>query len=375
MSFLPTAEQELLLRAVLLDGDAAVAAYRDWSARVGLDALDYGSQRLLPLLHRRLRALGVESPHAGILGGAYRRALYGNTLTVRRAVGVLRLLDASGIDALVLKGAAMVRYYGELALRPMSDVDVLVRPEDARRAIGILQDAGWCRRLGPPFTDGFFTVHYGWPFRHPSGGEVDLHWYLFDQSCVPGVDAELWQTARPAALGGYPIRVLGSTEQLMHVCVHGTEWDTVPTLRWVADAVTVLRTAAGDVDWDRLVRQAQRHRVVASTEATLTYLKDRFGAPVPQTALRALAAAPTTRRERAEFRFRASRPRRLQPLLRIWFGFLRDRCTRPESRGPWWLAFPRYLHRRWGTTGVSEVPRAGLALLAEELGLRRAGSR
>jgi hypothetical protein len=376
MSVWPTAEQELLLRAAVLDGDAAAAAYREWAVRVDLDALDYGSQRLLPLLYRRLRHLGIDSPHVGKLKGAYRRALYRNTITLRNAVAVVGLLRSAGIEALVLKGVAMVvLYYRELGVRPMSDFDILVRPEDARRAIHVLESTGWSRRHGPPFTDGFFTVHYGWPFRHPNGAELDLHWYLLDQSCAPGADADLWQAARPAEVEGSPVRVLNPTDQLLHVCVHGAEWDTVPNLRWVADAVVILKQAADQLDWSRLVSQATRHGVVVAMHATLTYVRDHFAADVPESALRALRAAPATRQQRVEFRWRASRPRRLHPLLKIWFGYLRDRRTRPESAGPWFVAFPGYLQRRWGTTGLWQLPRAGLSLLAEELGIRRAGSR
>jgi hypothetical protein len=372
MSFWPSAEQELLLRASVLEGDAAAAAYREWTARVDVDALDYGSQRLLPLLYRRLRHLGVESAHAGKFKGAYRQALYRNTITLRHAVDALRVLRSAGIDALVLKGVAMVAvYYRELGVRPMSDFDILVRPEGVRRVIEVLEGKRWSRRRGPPFTDGFFTVHYGWPFRHVSGAELDLHWYLLDQSCAPDADAELWPAARAVEVGGYPVRVLNPADQLLHVCVHGAEWDRVPNLRWVADAVVILKQSADDVDWSRLVSQAKRHGVVVPMQATLGYLRDRFDAPVPDRALRELRAAPTTSQQRMEFRWRAAPPRRLHPLLKVWFGYLRDRQAWPESAGPWFVAWPGYLQRRWGTASPWQLPGAGLLLLAEELGLRR----
>jgi hypothetical protein len=373
MSFWPTAEQELLLRAAVLEGDAAAAAYREWAARVDLDDLDYGSQRLLPLLYRRLRHLGVESTHVAKFKGAYRQALYRNTITLRSAVGVLRVLRSTGIDALVLKGVAMVAlYYRELGVRPMSDFDILVRPTDVRRAIQVLEHNRWSRRRGPPFTDGFFTVHYGWPFRHPNGAELDLHWYLLDQSCAPDADAELWHAARPAEVEGHPVRVLNPTDQLLHVCVHGAEWDRLPNLRWVADALIIVKQSADQVNWNRLVSQAKSHGVVIPVQATLAYLRDRFQAAVPEQALRELRVTPTTRQQRLEFRWRASQPRLLHPLLKIWFGYLRDRRTRPEGAGPWFVAFPGYLQRRWGTAGLWQLPRTGISLLAEELGIRRA---
>jgi hypothetical protein len=367
--FWPTVEQELLLRAAVLDGEAARLAYREWAARVDIEALDYGSYRLLPLLCRNVQQLGIDSSHAGRFRGAYRRALYQNTLTLRAAVEVLQILQEAGVDALVLKGVAMILlYYRALGVRPMSDVDILVRPEQVRRAIQALEHRRWYRRRGPPFTDGFFTVHYAWPFRHPGGAEVDLHWYLLDQSCFPDADADLWQAAVGAQIDGRPIRALSPADHLLHTCVHGAEWDRVPTVRWVADALAILRGVPGQLDWDRLVAQARKHGVVLPVHATLAYLREHFEAPIPAAVLGDLATAPTTLRQRAEFRWRGSAPRLFHHPLKIWFGYLRDRHARADDRRWRLLAFPRYLQRRWGTAHLWQVPLAGLALLAGELG-------
>lgn len=371
-SFWPTAEQESLLRAAVLEGDAARQAYREWAARVDVDSLDYGSQRLLPLLYRNVQHLGLDSPHTGKFKGAYRRAFYQNAITLRNSVAVLRTLQGVGVGALVLKGVTMILlYYRDLGVRPMSDFDLLVHPEQARQAIQAVESTGWYRRSGPPFTEGFFTVHNSWPFRHPKGGELDLHWYLLEQSCFPDADADLWQAAIPAQLEGYSIRVLNATDQLLHVCIHGAAWDIVPALRWVADALAILRHSAERMDWNRLVMQAKKHCVVLPLHATLAYLRERFDAPVPEDALRELRVAPTTKQQRVEFRWRGSQPRLLQPFLNVWFGYLRDRHARPENARPQFLAFPGFLQRWWGTAHLWQVPLVGISRLAGELGIRR----
>ena len=52
--FWPTHEQELLLKAVLLQGEGSIAAWKSWADAIDFDQLDAGSQRLLPLLYRNL---------------------------------------------------------------------------------------------------------------------------------------------------------------------------------------------------------------------------------------------------------------------------------------------------------------------------------
>ncbi len=51
-----------LLRAALLDGEAAAAAFREWRENIVFDDLDGGSFRLLPLLRWNLGRLGVKTP-------------------------------------------------------------------------------------------------------------------------------------------------------------------------------------------------------------------------------------------------------------------------------------------------------------------------
>src|ERR1700720_1790425 len=51
-----------LLKAALFDGNAALAAYREWRPTLDFANITYGQQRLLPLLQRNLTRLGIEDP-------------------------------------------------------------------------------------------------------------------------------------------------------------------------------------------------------------------------------------------------------------------------------------------------------------------------
>ena len=86
---LPSAAQRLLLEAALGDGEAAVAAAREWSLLVDLDRIDFGSFRLLPLLVRNLERLDIELPSSDRLRGIYRRCWYRNQVLLRGAKAAL----------------------------------------------------------------------------------------------------------------------------------------------------------------------------------------------------------------------------------------------------------------------------------------------
>jgi len=359
----PTAEQELLLRACLLRDEAGLEAYREWARRVDVETLDYGSFRMLPLLYRNLQRLGLETSVLDKFKGAYRQTHYQNKLAFYRVVMLLKQLARAEIDTLVLKGAALIPlYYGEAGVRPMMDFDLAVRPEQALAAIKLLERSGWEREPGLPLTPGFISVHYSWHFKLPAAAELDLHWYVFDQCCYPNADAELWKSSVPVEIEGFPTRALNPTDQLLHTCVHGAEWDLVPPLRWIADAITILHRASDQIDWHRLVHQAKERRLVPATRDTLTYLRTKLGAPVPDAVLSDLRSAPISFIEHLEYRSRMSPPGNFPSLRKICFGYLRYRRTAARGYGGLW-SVPRYLQARWGASDLWQLCVTGAHLV------------
>ncbi|HSE95650.1 MAG TPA: nucleotidyltransferase family protein, partial [Methylomirabilota bacterium] len=173
----PDPDQELLLRAALLPAGEAHSAWRQLRPRLRLDRVDPGSQRLLPLLWAQLTRLGIDDPLVDRLHDAYGRTVARNAILFRRAARVLRTLGDAGIEALVLKGAALaLAYYGDPGLRPMADLDVLVRPGAAAVASDVLRRCGWSADRA--VTPGYLAVTHAETFRDPGRRKCDLHWRL-----------------------------------------------------------------------------------------------------------------------------------------------------------------------------------------------------
>src|SRR5262245_38358452 len=111
-TYRPTAQQELLLQAALLSGEAARDAWRRAHVSVALDSLDGASESLLPLVYRDVAGLGGDVPGIDALKERY---LHTWRESLRFYHGVLPLLQAfeqAGIEAAVLKGLALIaRFY------------------------------------------------------------------------------------------------------------------------------------------------------------------------------------------------------------------------------------------------------------------------
>ena len=75
----PSHEQDIMLRAAILNGELALAAFHEWLGLIDLDQdFDPATFRLLPLLYGNLRKLGVTHPIMGRLKGVYRLTWYKN---------------------------------------------------------------------------------------------------------------------------------------------------------------------------------------------------------------------------------------------------------------------------------------------------------
>lgn len=345
----PSPLQETLLRAALLDGEAALHAWRQWRAEVDLDHVDPESYRVLAPLSANLRSLGVDEPLASLLKGVRRQTWAANHRLMKAAMTPLRQLDAAGIPLLLLKGAALVLvYYRDFGMRAFADVDVLVPTERARDAIALLEGSGWApvfygRRQS--VTDSDLLLQHGIGVRNADGMVLDLHWHVMRETCRAGADEPFWRASQTVEVDGLPVRVLAPTDQLLHAFADGLRLEDESKIRWTADALAILRTPGACVEWPRMIAMAQQLRLVPVVREALAYLDDRLAAPIPPEVITALAALPTTRTDRMDYRLRTTAHDLgfLNVLRRMWLWHRRlsDSPDAIRLLG----SFPRFLQR------------------------------
>src|SRR5580765_7708769 len=164
-SYRPSAQQELLLQAALLPDEAGRAAWRRSRASIPFEPLDGASQSLLPLVYRNLIRLGAGDEGIDALKDRYLFTWSENQRFYHSVLPLLRAFEQAGIDAVVLKGLALIaRFYRDPGLRPMADVDVLVPASDVERASELAVSLDWHPRY--PLTPAFLRVKHAAPFDH-----------------------------------------------------------------------------------------------------------------------------------------------------------------------------------------------------------------
>jgi hypothetical protein len=397
----PTDDQLLLLRAALFDGDDALAAWRAWSAHVDIEHLDAGSNRMLPLLSYNLDRLGVSDPLSARLRGYRRQTWYKNQIWLSEMARFLAVLQGAGLETLVLKGTALVLlFYPDFGLRPMTDLDVLVRREQACAAMLLLAELGWkanddemerrvrsadrarrvdssedlaSARMTSAALERRVRQGHATDFVNSAKLQLDLHWYVLSENRGPDADDDFWTDAVPVRIGNFTTKALSPTDTLVHVCVHGAKWCPVPPMRWVADAIMILRVAGDRIDWDRLVRLARKRRLSIPLSRTLSYLSEEMNASIPSAVLIELGNIPTTWSERMEYRM-FSRPRKAGEdygaLPVLWF--VHRRLDNARSGIHSILTFPVYLQHCFALEEFSELPRFIFSKMVQR-GRRRLG--
>ncbi|MFN5195605.1 MAG: nucleotidyltransferase family protein [Cyanobacteriota bacterium] len=83
---------------------------------------------------------------------------------------------------------------------------------------------------------------------------------------------------------------LDPVDHLLLILAHASRWDEAAPIRWVADAVLLIR-AVDHFNWPRFVSLAKDRRLTAPAGALLAYLQGQMAMEVPAAVLAELAAA------------------------------------------------------------------------------------
>jgi hypothetical protein len=308
---LPLADHELLLRAALIPDERAVVAWRELRPKLEITTLDGNITPLVPRLRANLLGLGVEDELMPVFKGVHRHAWAQNQLLVAAMMPVVAELERRGIATLLLKGAAVLAAaQRDQGFRRLADVDVLVPVALRRAAIDALLEIGLEPHLGVPawYVDELVSRYSpSYAFIDADGRELDLHWHALHASRQPEADADFWDAALPAVLGGIASRTLCDSDSLLHAVLHGLADNGESGFRWALDVALTIEDAR-DLDWDRLVEQSRRRRVSWTVGAGLSYVRELLDVPIPQSALRELRRSGPRVLERLELRAKRRAP-------------------------------------------------------------------
>jgi hypothetical protein len=301
-SCFPNVEQTSLLKACLLSGEPARQAWKHWT-QIALEKKELVSFKLLPLASRNP---DLDFPADPLLEKSkllYRQTSMANQLHWKKIVPILHQLLQAGVSQIVLlKGMAMIlHYYRDFGVRTIGDIDLLIPRAELSIAGPLLRASGWKQTVSrfDLSKEEHLQQCHAMNFTHPAGMNLDLHWSLIQENS-PIIDQAVWGGIQQLPIKDIPLYIPNPTDLLLQACVHGAKYSPIPLIRWVADAMTLLKHA--EIDWDRLIHLGRRARICLPLSTILHYLAEEFAAPIPPNVLQVLQAIPSLPLEHLEYR-------------------------------------------------------------------------
>lgn len=240
------------------------------------------------LMHSVLKDLpeysAVPSAVRGFLEASYRDHVVRNLCIYGELHRTLEIFRHRDIDVLALKGAALAEpLYGDIASRPMGDIDILVRPPDLGHAEEALRALGYTAR-GRDTRDFYLSNHYHLTYAHEERGvHIELHWNIGqkDKSRISVCDAALierwFDRAQSVTLADSPARIQAPHDLLFHLCVHFLKHRfpyngglvSAGALLQLADIALLLSKPHNEISWDLLYEETEPRKLTGAVGAVL----------------------------------------------------------------------------------------------------------
>ena len=140
--------------------------------------------------------------------------------------------------------------YAQRVLRPMSDIDLLVRSETLAHVESKLLEMGYGLDASmKPYQQ------YHWVFTKNDSPSIEIHWHLHRPTDPFSVDIEgCWNRAESAIIGGVDALVLSPADLLLHLCQHFGHHKFSGGIRPLCDISTAVNYYADVIDWMEIAR-------------------------------------------------------------------------------------------------------------------------
>lgn len=209
----------------------------------------------------------------------------------RQITEILQAFQEEGVQALVLRGPALARsVYPDPALRPSSDLDLLVEPEQVVQARRILEKLDY-QCLGSRFeaAGDFFReeefVHRANPGQNLP---VDLHWihwelHPFLTSRQKVKISDLFHREHQISTPHLTFQTLEPVDALIHAAIH-LMWIHSRDIRliWIYDITLLANQLRVPEDWELLLERSVEWRARLALEKSLRMAQLWFAFALPK---------------------------------------------------------------------------------------------
>jgi hypothetical protein len=225
-----------------------------------------------PLLYKHITHLGFNLPdgHHRILRSLCQRCRLSNQIRNSAIAELIGCYQQEKIGHLLVKGIALANFvYSDPDLRPMRDIDLLVRRNDLEKAENILLELGYHQKQNHEIPEGYYHLP---PLEKTIEGlpvTIELHHNLLplDPSYPRWPLEKSFDSVQPITIKGIETATLNLEDNLYYLYLHGfCSPLTYEEFRFihVADIVSLTEKFYQQVDWHRVHLQFRRMPAILS---------------------------------------------------------------------------------------------------------------
>jgi hypothetical protein len=209
-----------------------------------------------------------------------------NAILFRELNSLLLNLNNNQIEVILLKGSALAtQIYPNIAMRPMVDLDILVKPKNVPGVIKVLQNNGY--QLVRQEEQPGFTLNYENEiglFKQDSIPKlIEIHWNLFNsifyQYKIP--TSWLWNSTTSISINNTPALMLNPEANLLHLCGHLSFHHFGKGWLWIHDLAEIIMHFDKNLDWEKLLDLAQQFDLVLALKTNLITVTEIYGQIIP----------------------------------------------------------------------------------------------
>lgn len=275
--------------------DLAGLTTENWATFVS----EASRHRIAPLLYHKTKLADAESliPKDVVrkLREKYLANAYRNTVLFHQLTDLVARLNNKDIPVILLKGAHLAEFvYKDISLRPMSDLDILVKEEHLSEAVQIAFSAGYQffydkktekEKSGKSYCYDILEYYKHFqPLIHPETKcLLEIHCFITNVgSSFEIPTSELWKTAQPATLNDHAVFLLSPEDLIIHLCLHAA-YDHLFCFGMSAlyDISLTIRHYGGKIDWQKIIIRSSQWRTNQCLLLSLYFTKKWLGAKVP----------------------------------------------------------------------------------------------
>lgn len=217
------------------------------------------------------------------LKSEYFRTYFDNESRFKALFELLTYLEKQKIEYILLKGAALaLGFYKDIALRPMSDIDILFKKQDLPEIEKFFSFSGYTlyKNLDLPLRTEYSDI----PVFFKNGITIDIHFDLFNTPENFKLDMDLiWNRKSSIKFNEEKeVFVLSKEDQLIHLCYHAYKHSNYNEFRFqpFVEIAEYLRFYENILDWDYILKEPAKWQMDQLILKQLNLISSSFSIPL-----------------------------------------------------------------------------------------------